>query len=125
MVVNVIHLTHDRTRIHRGVFAKRDRYCGKLAAAAAIAFEITARDQGGARTRRGHAVNRVFAMTATSLARTFAVAAAAHHRPAQSRKADRRQTGDRARKTRVDDHRSPLDATCGEPAVRPGLVIRA
>ena len=85
MVIDVERLAHDRDRIHRGVLAKRDRHRGERAAVGAVALEVAARDQRGAGAGRGHAEHRILAMTATRLARAFAIAAAAHHGPPQSR----------------------------------------
>ena len=125
MLLDVERLAHDRDRIHRGMFAKGDRHRGERAAVGAVALEVASRHQRGARARRGHAEHRIFAVTAARLARAFAIAAASHYGTAHPRKADRRETRDRIGEPRVDDHRGPLDATRGEAAMRPGLIVGA
>src|SRR5438093_1402187 len=112
MVIYVENLTHNRAGIFRGMVAKCDWHCRKLAAATAVTFKIPARHQCGASTRRGHTVDGVFPVTPASLARTLAISTAAHHWPAQSRKAHCRQTRNRVCQPSIDDHRRPLDAAC-------------
>src|SRR5258708_36117805 len=95
MLLDVERLAHDRKRIHRGVFAKRDRHTGQRAAVGAVALKVSARHHRGARAGRGHAVNGILAMPSAGLARTFAIAAATHHWPSHARQAYRRDTRDR------------------------------
>ena len=125
MLLDAERLAHNRERIHRGVLAKRNGHRRECAAIGAIALEVAARHHRGARARRGHAEHRIFAMSATGFAAPFTIATASHDRTAHARKTDRRETRDRIGETRVDQHRSPLDATRGEAAMRPGLVIGA
>src|SRR5216683_752371 len=133
MLLDVERLAHDSKRIHRGVFAKRDRHTRKRAAVGAVAIEVSARDHRGARARRGHAVNGILAVPAAGLAPTFAITAATHHwtlygtlyGPPHAGEADRREARDRIGEPTVDEHRGPLDTTRGEPPMRPGLVVGA
>src|SRR6266481_731969 len=108
MLLDVERLAHDRKRIHRGVFAKRDRHTGQRAAVGAVALEVSARDHRGARARRSHAVNRILAMPSPGLAPTFAIATATHHWTPHAGEADRGETRDRIGEPRIDEHRSPL-----------------
>src|SRR5580704_14816258 len=113
MLLDIEWLAHDRYRIHRGMFAKRDRHGGKRAAVGVVTLEIAACDHRGARAWRGHAVNRILAMPTAGLAATFAIPTASHHRTPHAREADGREARDRIGESGVDKHRGPLDAARG------------
>ena len=107
------------------MLTKRYSDRSELAAGGAKTREVFAGDQRRACAWRGHAKDRVFAVSAAGFSGTLGISCPAHHRLAETREAHRGEASDRVGQAGVDCHRGPLEATSSEASMRPGLVVQS